>query len=102
MTPLVATIVNLAVLAQEVPGKVPEAAAAAEKAAAGPITLSLLFVFLVIGFIAVKAYKAKAGTLILGSCIGVLGAGSPFVGGLLSAVIDVIVKLITSVATSIG
>lgn len=85
------------------PGLLPTAPASSglPTAAAGGITLSLLFVALVVTFIAVKAYKVKVGAVLLGVCIGVLGAGG-FIGALAWALIGVGVKVVSSLASSFG
>jgi hypothetical protein len=105
---ILATIQNFAVLGQTAapadPGIIPQAPAMAGLpggAVGQSITFSLLFVALVIGFIGIKVYKMKAGAIVLGVCIGVLGAGG-FVGSIAWTLIGGVVKVITSLSTSFG
>jgi hypothetical protein len=86
------------------PGIFPQAPAMAglgAGAVAGGITFTGLFVALVIGFIAIKVYKAKVSSIVLGVCIGVLGA-SGFVGQIAWTIIGIVAKVVTSLASSFG
>jgi hypothetical protein len=65
------------------------------------ITVSLLFGALIVAFIAIKVYKSRVKDIVLGVCIGVLGAGG-FVGALAWALIGIVVKLIGSLASTFG
>ena len=109
MNPVLATIQNVAVLAQTPPagaepGIIPSAPAASGLPA-GPvgstITVTLLFGALVIAFFCVKIYKSKLRDIALGTCIGVLGA-TGFVGSLAWALIGIGVKLINALASTLG
>jgi hypothetical protein len=65
------------------------------------ITVSLLFGALVVAFIAIKVYKSRVKDIVLGVCIGVLGAGG-FVGAMAWVLIGIIVKLIGTLAATFG
>jgi hypothetical protein len=70
-------------------------------AVAGGITFTGLFIALVIAFIAVKIYKSKVKDIVLGVCIGVLGAGG-FVGAIAWTLIGIAVQLIKSLSSAVG
>jgi hypothetical protein len=66
----------------------------------GGITFSLLAIALFVGWLVVKHYGHKLTTLVVGICIGVLGAGG-FVGALAWALIRVFVTVVTSVGNAV-
>lgn len=111
MTPLLATVTNLAVLAQTSPpatavadpGIVPQPppmSGLEAGAIGGGITFSLLAVAIFIGWLIIKHYKHKLTTLVVGICIGVLGAGG-FIGALAWSLIRVFVTIASSVGHAI-
>jgi hypothetical protein len=65
------------------------------------ITVSLLFVALVIGWWAVKYGKGRLRDVVIGSCIGVLGAGG-IVGALTWTVISVGVKVVSALGGALS
>lgn len=109
MTPILALMTNYAVLAQTAPPAAdpgflptpPPMAGLGAGAVAGGITFTGLFVALVVAFIAVKVYKAKVSSIILGTCIGVLGAGG-FVGAIAWTLIGIAVQMIKSLSGALG